>query len=401
MTFPFAPRSYLRPRKGQGSAPVTQVEVFFDLVFAFAVTQLAATLYTDLTPAGLLHTLMLFAAVWWVWVYTAWVTNWLDPRHRPVQLMLIALSFLGLLLSASLPGAFAARGLSFAAGYVVMQLGRSLFMLWAVRGHHAGNFRNMRRIAIWFSLSGLFWLAGGLAGGQLREKLWLLALAVDISAPAMGYYVPGLGRSATADWNIDSYHLAERCAGFILIALGESITVTGAAFFALHWDGLNLTAFFVAFMSSVALWWIYFDNAAERTADAFAHAADPGRIARAAYTYLHGLLVAGIIADAAADALLLHEPGAPASAASGLMILGGPALYLLGNGLFRSRLAPRFPPSHAYGMLLLGGLVLAAPELSELALAAAVAAVLVFVAVLSEILLRRRGPAARQPGVKP
>jgi low temperature requirement protein LtrA len=385
-----AAKNYLRPRTAQGTAPVAQVEVFFDLVFAFAVTQLSTTLRTDLTSLGLVHTLMLFAAVWWVWVYTAWVTNWLNPRNRPVQLMLIVLSFLGLLLSASLPGAFTTRGIVFAGAYVAMQLGRTGFMLWAVRRHHPGHFRNMRRIGTWLCASGLFWLAGGLVAEPLRDTLWLFALVLDIASPALGFYVPGLGRSTTAEWDIDSYHLAERCAGFILIALGESVTVTGAAFFSLHWTLLNTTAFLAAFVGSVAVWWIYFDAAAERTADAFAHAADPGRIARAAYTYLHGLLVAGIIADAAGDALLLQDPTAPVTAATGLIILGGPALYLLGNGLFRRHLAPLFPPSHVYGILLLAVLALAAPYLQVLALAGAVALVLVFVTVLGDILFRRR-----------
>jgi low temperature requirement protein LtrA len=387
MSFPTAATSYLRTRAGRGSAPVTQVESFFDLVFAFAVTQLSTALRTHLSPVGFLHTLMLFAAVWWVWVYTSWATNWLDPRHRPVRLLLIGLMFLGLALSASLPGAFAHRGLDFALAYVAMQLARNLFMLWALARFDASNFRNLARITLWFVASAAFWIAGGMLAPVDRTGVWLLALAVDFAGPACGFFVPGLGASTTADWTIDSYHLAERCAGFILIALGESITVTGGTFYALRWTAPNVAGFAAAFLGAVALWWIYFDKAAERTAEAFAKAADPGAIARTAYTYTHALLVGGIIAVAAGDALVLDHPGAPVTLAAGLMVLGGPAAYLLGNGIFRRLLHPRFPRSHGYGMGVLAVLALGAPVMSLVELAWAASLALVFVIVLSDILL--------------
>jgi low temperature requirement protein LtrA len=390
MPLPAAATSYLRARAGRGSAPVTQVESFFDLVFAFAVTQLSSALRTHLSPLGFLHTLMLFAAVWWVWVYTSWATNWLDPRHRPVRLLLIGLMFLGLALSASLPGAFAHRGLDFAAAYVAMQLLRNLFMLWSLARFDVSNFRNLARITLWFMASAPFWIAGGLLPPGDRIAVWLLALALDFAGPACGFFVPRLGASTTSDWTIDSYHLAERCAGFILIALGESITVTGGTFFELRWTAPNVAGFAAAFLGAVALWWIYFDKAAERTAEAFAKSADPGAIARAAYTYTHALLVGGIIAVAAGDALVLDDPLAPVTLAAGLMVLGGPAAYLLGNGIFRRLLHPRFPRSHGYGMAVLAVLALAAPTMSLLEVAWAASLALVFVIVLSDVLSMRR-----------
>jgi low temperature requirement protein LtrA len=384
-----AKKNLLRPREGHGTAPVTQIELFFDLVFVFAVTQLSAQLRADLSLPGLLHTLMLFAAVWWVWIFTTWVTNWLDPKFRAVQVMILVLMFLGLVLSTALPGAFGARGLAFAGAYVAMQLGRSLFMVWAVRGHDDTNFYNMCRISACLAVSGLFWLAGGFwpAG---RTPLWLMALAIDFICPALGFYVPGLGRSATTDWLIDSYHLAERCAAFILIALGESLTVTGATFYALHWNRVEEEAFPAAFVAAACLWWIYFDRAAERTADAFAASEDPGRVARAAYTYMHGLLVAGIVTVAAGNALLLEHPSDPVSLPVGLMLLGGPALYLLGNGVFRRMLHPRFPPSHLVGLALFAALALLSPVLTLLELAWSICAALVAVILFSAFLVQKQ-----------
>jgi low temperature requirement protein LtrA len=381
----FARTNYLRPRTDR--APVTQIESFFDLVFAFAVTQLSTALRSHLSPLGFLHTLMLFAAIWWVWVYTTWATNWLEPRHRPVRLLLIALMGLGLVLSAALPAAFLQRGLQFAAAYVAMQLVRNLFMLWALHRFDQSNFRNLSRITVWFAASSLAWLAGGFTPSAARTLLWLSALVLDIAAPAVSFYVPGLGRSTTADWTIDSFHLAERCAGFILIALGESITVIGGNFFTLAWNAGNVAAVAAAFLGAACLWWIYFDKAAERTAEAFAKAGDRGAIARSAYTYVHGMLVAGIIAVAAGDALIIDRPFAPVGLAAGLMVLGGPAVYLLGNGIFRRLLHPRFPRSHGYGLALLASLALAAPFMPLLALESATSAVLLIVITLSDILL--------------
>jgi low temperature requirement protein LtrA len=385
-----APTNMLRRRDGARSAPVTQVELFFDLVFVFAVTQLSQTLHANLSPLGALHTLMLFIAVWWVWMYTSWITNWLDPEQRYVRLLLLVLMLAGLVLSTCLPAAFGNRAFGFAGAYVFMQVGRSVFMLWAVKNFDAANYRNFQRIICWLLLAGAVWLAGAVLPAGPRLFVWLAAMGLDVISPALGFYVPGLGRSATSEWNIDSFHLAERCAGFILIALGESITVTGAAFYRLDWNLANGTAFLAAFLGAVAMWWIYFDTAAERTSHAFAKAADPGRLARSAYTYLHAVLVAGIIVVAVADEMLLAHPLHPASLTAILVTLGGPGLYLAGNGIFRRMLAPRFPPSHRYGLVLITLLAVAAPFISLLMLAGFTTLILVFVAAAGSILHHRQ-----------
>jgi low temperature requirement protein LtrA len=284
--------SLLRRRAPHEHARVTYVELFFDLVFVFAVTQLSHALLADLTPLGLLHAALLMMAVWWVWIYTSWVTNWLDPERAPVRLMLFALMLAGLVLSTSIPQAFGSRGLAFAGAYAFMQVGRCLFMLWALRGESPGNFRNFLRIAAWLTLAGAFWIAGGLAEGGWRLGLWLVALAIEYVSPSAGFWTPGLGRSTTADWDISGVHMAERCALFIIIALGESVLVTGATFAGMSWTPTAIGAFLTAFVGSVAMWWIYFNIGAERAGRHIAASGDPGRVARFSYTYLHLPLVA-------------------------------------------------------------------------------------------------------------
>jgi low temperature requirement protein LtrA len=224
--------SLLRERKDGSEARVGSVELFFDLVFVFAVTQLSHFLLHHLTPLGAVQTCLLLMAVWWVWIYTSWVTNWLDPDKTQVRVMLFLLMLAGLVLSISLPEAFAERGLTFAAAYASMQVGRSLFALWAFeRAGRPADAKNFQRIIIWLSVSGLFWIFGGFAAPAPRLGLWAVALAIEYTGPAVGFFVPGLGRSETTDWAIEGGHLAERCGLFVIIALGESILVTGATLF--------------------------------------------------------------------------------------------------------------------------------------------------------------------------
>jgi low temperature requirement protein LtrA len=206
----------------------------------------------------------------------------------------------------------------------------------------------------------------------------------------VGFWVPGLGRSSTSDWDIAPGHLAERCSAIVLIALGESITVTGAAFFELAWTPPVVAAFIGAFVAVVALWWIYFDTAADNTSRAFAAAADPGRLGRIAYTYLHALLVAGIVVVAVADDLVLQHPDAPASVAAILVTLGGPAIYLIGNAAFRRLLSPRLARSHVAGLVMLAALAPVATLMTALQLGLATGLVLAIVAALGSLLHRRQ-----------
>jgi low temperature requirement protein LtrA len=371
-------RNLLRSRDAH--ARVTYVELFFDLVFVLAVTQLSHTLLEHLSFAGALQTLLLLLAVWWVWMYTCWFTNWADPDRTAVRVMLFVLMLAGLALSASIPNAFGHEGLVFAGAYVFMQLARTVFMLAALRGHDERNFRNFRRIVCWLALSAVFWLAGGFAAGAERVALWVIALGIEYFAPLIGFAVPGLGRSTTADWKVDGTHMAERCALFVIIALGESILITGATAAKLPATAATTTAFVAAFVGSVAMWWIYFNIGAERGSRQFVGSADPGRVARAVYTYVHLPIVAGIVVCAVADELVIAHPYGHVEPAAAAAILGGPAIYLLGNLFFKRASARNYPLSHLVGLGALAVLTPLYPWLSPLALGTATTGVLCMVA---------------------
>jgi low temperature requirement protein LtrA len=372
-------RGLLRRRTGHEPSKVSFVELFFDLVFVFAVTQLSHSLIEHFSLAGALQLLLLLLAVWWVWIYTAWVTNWLDPEKLPVRLALMVLMLLGLILSASIPRAFESHGLAFACAYACMQVGRSVFFIWAAQGH-PGLVRNFQRILAWLALGGVFWIAGGLAHENVRLGLWSLALAVEYVAPWVGFHVPGLGRSTTSDWDVEGRHMSERCALFIIIALGESILVTGATFSGLAWTGLTLAAFIVSFVASAAMWWLYFDTSAEFGTETIAGSRDPGRVARLTYTYVHLFLVAGIVLAAVADEFVLAHPAGHTETKVAIAVLGGAALYVVGITLFKWTITGGFPVSHLVALVGLALMIPAAPALSPLALSAAATVVLVALA---------------------
>lgn len=364
----------LRAPDPHGHAKVTFVELFFDLVFVFAVTQLSHTLIGHFSLAGVLQTGFLMLAVWWVWIFTSWVTNWLDPERVPVRLCLFAIMLAGLLMSAALPQAFGERALMFAGSFAAIQVGRTLFFLWAARGAELAMVRNFQRIAIWLTASGGLWIAGAL-DEALRVPLWIAALAIEVLGPSMGFVVPGLGRSSTSDWNISGGHLAERCALFVIIALGESLLVTGATFASEPLTPIGLLAFLVSFSGSLALWWLYFDTTNEFAAERIAHSDDPGRIARLAYTYLHLPIVAGVIVNAAADEFVLAHPDGHTDLRTAVCLLGGVALYVIGVGLFKRAVVGRWPWSHLAALVVLalaGPFVHAWPPVATSAFACAV-----------------------------
>src|SRR5271157_1485072 len=220
---PASPR-LLRDRSG--SHRVTNIELFFDLVYVFAVTQLSHYLLGHATVPGALQAGLLLVMIWQVWSYTTWVTNWLDPERMAVRLLLVLLMLISLAMSASLPRAFEDLGLWVGGGYALQQIGRSVFMVIALRGHPLQA--NFERILAWCVVSGALAVSGGFAHGSARYLLWLLAVGVDLAGGVVGFATPGLGRSRTSDWTIEGGHFAERCQGFILIALGESIVIIGA-----------------------------------------------------------------------------------------------------------------------------------------------------------------------------
>ena len=387
---------HLRPRDG-AAQPTTTVELFFDLVYVFAVTQLShLVIDSNLSLGSLGRAAFLLVVVWWAWIYTTWMVNWFDPRSGAVRLVLVGVSLASLLMSAAIPDAFGGDSILFASAYVAMQVGRNTAGVRLLASDHVLR-RTFERIVVWSLASGALWLAGGVVAHSARPALWGVALAIDLTAPLVGYCTPRLGRSQTDDWAVEGGHFAERFQAFIIIALGESIVVTGATASARGLTTEIVLALTVAFLGSGALWWLYFGEVAEHSRNHLAESEDPGRLARDAYTYLHLPIVAGIIMVAVADDLLVAHPTSTLSAAGIVMTVGGPAIFLAGESLFRLRMIGSVSPKRILAVIALAALGGVGTLVPALALSLAVAVVLIALSLWEYEPVRARLRARAQP----
>ncbi|MDT4916298.1 MAG: hypothetical protein QOH89_998 [Pseudonocardiales bacterium] len=371
-------------RDEDGAHEVTNIELFFDLVYVFAVTQLARFLGEHDTVGGAVQTAVLLAMVWQIWVYTTWAVNYLDPDRTQARAMLVVLMFGSLLLAAGIPYAFAHRGWLVAITYVTMQAGRAVFVIVALRGERLQLV--FIRILPWTTVSSAVMLAGAAVDGHAREALWAGSVAIDLVGAALGFYFPGLGRSETTDWTIDGSHFAERCQAFVLIALGESIIVIGARFDVDRLDAHAVTTFVTAFVGAVGLWWIYFDRAAEDSAREIAESTDPGRLARNAFHWIHPVIVGGIIVEASAGERLFEHPTQTGDATFGWLLLGGVALFLAGHALFKAVVWRRASWPRLAGVAAVAALGALTPHVTRLTLAICSVAVIAAVATVDRLI---------------
>ncbi|GGO29063.1 low temperature requirement protein A [Micromonospora parathelypteridis] len=369
----------LRPR--QGVQPTTSTELFFDLVFIFTITQLSHYLIAHPDWRGAARTGLLLALVWFVWIYTTWLTNWLQPDQGPVRAMLIAVALGSLLLSAAIPEAFGSTGLLFALVYVTVQVGRTLFALWAVQGS-PWLVAGFQQSLPWITGTSVLVVLGGLVDGAARGAVWTAVIVIEVVGLSIGYPLPRRGRSRPERWMVEGGHLSERSAAFVLIALGESILVTGSTLTS-HVDLVTSGAFLLAFAGSVALWWVYFARSAPAATEVIAQAGErTGALSRVAFNYLHPVIVAGVIVTSASDERLLREPGAPATAVAALLTLGGPALFLAGHAAYKALLWRILPISRIVAVVVLLALIPVCVGLEVPVAACAAVALAVTVAVI-------------------
>jgi low temperature requirement protein LtrA len=384
---------YIR-RRDRGEQRATFFELFFDLVYVFAVTQLSHHLLENLSWVGAAQAGFMLVAVYWAWNYTTWMANWFDPETVPVRLILIYVMLGSLLMAVAIPGGFGDRSVLFAASYAALQIGRNAFVV-AVTPRGAFN-QNFRQILLWSVLSAPLWIAGGLVGGTLRWPLWLAALALDLAAPLARYWIPGAGPTPMSQWEVDGRHFAERFQLFVIIALGENVVLAGVTASETGLGASVVVALGVALLASTALWWLYFGQLAGSTARLISQSATDatGQIGRDVYTYLHLPIVAGIVLAAVGVELVIAHPDHELHLAGAVVTLGGPALYLLGLIGNAVRIGhPQQWPRMIAAALLIAAIVPAAhaPGLLVLTL---LAGILIAVAATEQT---RAGRGARRP----
>ncbi|SIR27613.1 Low temperature requirement protein LtrA [Rhizobium sp. RU20A] len=354
-----APGGGLLRQDDRKSSKASFPELFFDLVFVFALIQLSETLAKDFSVSIAAEALLFILALWSVWIHTTWVTNLLNAEHESVRLLLFALMLCGILLAIALPEAFGEKGLLFAGAYAALQMTRSVFALVALRRAGSEQAGTFLRVTLWTAASAALWLAGGLADGQTRITLWAIALLIEYLAPVIRYWLPGLGRGTREETGINGEHLAERAALFVIIALGETILTTGKNASERFDETTTLPVLICAFVNTVLMWWLYFHDGQQQAAEKAEEAEDeavsdkkPVGTVRTLFAYTHLPIVAGIILTAVGEDFALSHAHAmtPAHAAA---ILGGPALFLIGVGWMKLSAGAALPYSHAAGLALL------------------------------------------------
>ncbi len=335
---------------------MTFVELFFDLVFVFAVTQLTVLTAHNLTPDGILRSILLGWLIWWAWTQFTWTLNPADTTHPTVRVVTLVATGVALVMAASVPRAFADDALWFAVPYVlvrVLGLGLQVMVeLDHVGVSHAGVVR-------WAGLSSVglvLVIAGAIVDPTVRPWIWLLAIVADVVAAAIA------GRNTT--WDLDPAHLSERHGLFVIIAIGESLIVAGTAVANDERTGPLAATAAAAIVVAALLWWTYFGWLKEALEHRFA-AAPPernGPLARDAFSLAHFPLIAGIVGFAVAIEEIAAHPDEPAPAAVLASLGVGVALFVASSALSLRLCGGRvLLPRLAVLALMLVALVVAAP----------------------------------------
>jgi low temperature requirement protein LtrA len=363
---------------------VTRLELFFDLVFVFALSQLSHHLLEHPSWVGAGETLVLLLGVYKVWVYTTWAATLLDTSRLEVQWMLLIIMLVSLFMNASIGSAFGAFGWLFAASYLLVQLGRGAWMLTV--GLDPTTHDHFVRTLIWGCMSAPFWIAGVFFDPGPRLMLWGVAAAIDLGGHMLAHRLPGR-KTEGSRVPLPGERIFERFALFYLIALGETILSSGQAIAGNLEDPLILVTGTVSLAGSVAIWWCYFHGLERETLEKLASVSDqfrPGILA--GNTLL--VLLAGLILVAVGDLLVISEPGARPDVAVILFLYGGPALFLAARGVFIRRVLGRRRPPDLGGIVALA--VLANVSFLVPAFVAAIGAVLPLVGVAASDAANRR-----------
>ncbi|MCG6496262.1 low temperature requirement protein A [Kitasatospora sp. A2-31] len=300
---------------------VTWAELYFDLVFVFAITQVSGLLHHHHDWAGVARALVVFVPVYWCWVGTTVQANIRDVDTPKGRIGILAVGLAGLFMALAVPAAYEGRGLLLGAGYWAARV-VLLLVLIRIPGVWRGPY------GVGVLVSGPLLLAGGLLPEGPRTVLWALAAACDLSAPL-------IFRSRLARVAYHPSHMPERFALFLLVALGESIVGIGATAANARLDAVELAAVAAAFTISCGLWWQYFVYAADAMRHAVTVADSRRDMIRRIFQYGHLALVAAVIAVAVGFGETVADPRQSLGPGSVALLYGGCGLYLLTFGYTR------------------------------------------------------------------
>ncbi|MDZ5441587.1 low temperature requirement protein A [Micromonospora sp. 4G57] len=372
------------------------LELFFDLVYIFALITLAKTLAVDLTWTGVGETLVLLLAFTLVWAVTAWAADTLDLARPAVQVQFIGVAAASLLLAAAAPDAYGERGLLFAVTYLVIHLGSSSYYLLLLRD--ASEPRRSSRVLFWYLIAAVGWVGGGLAAGPIRLVLWAATVGVEYVAASLGWPAPRLGRAQPQEWRLVGERVAERYRQFVIVALGAALFVTGTTFSMNGYTLDRARALLVVFLIVVLAWRIYIYRAGELLTDAIARSTNPSLLTQSA-AVTHLIMVAGIGGMAVTSHLVVVRPFGDTPASWAAVILGGPALFLVGRGVLDYTVFGRISRSRLAGLVLLAGVAPASSLLPPVLIALLAMTVLALVAAANLVSTRLHARTPRPPSL--
>jgi low temperature requirement protein LtrA len=367
------------------------LELFFDLVFVFAITQLVGMLADDHSAAGWGRAALMLWLVWWAWSQYTWAGNAIDLEARAVRLVVLAVTGATLVAAVAIPTAFESGGWWFAVPYVAVRLTGLALYWFGLRNEpvHQAALRSYVPVAV---LSPLLVLAGAGVSSSARVGLWVAAMVVDVAS------VLAAGRG---EFRVDPGHFAERHGLIVIIALGESVVVIGSVAASIGLDRAEALLLATSFAVVAGLWWCYFDWVQETAEHHLAAEADHqrrGHLARDLYTFGHLPIVAGTVVFALAAKSALGHPEDPLEDYAVIALAIGPVLYLAGFVFGTLRTVGRVPVSRVMGMVAVGAwTALVGPRASSVVAMAGVAAVVVAVGLVESLQGRSVGSSHHEP----
>ncbi len=382
----------VQSRDENGEERVTPLELFFDLVFVFAFTQVTALISGDPTWAGLAKGLVVLGVLWWAWAAYAWLTNTVDAEEGEVRLVVFGAMVAMLVASLAVPDVFGNDAFVFACAYAVVRIAHLALYAFAGRGDRDLLAAVARLSAGSLVAISLLFVASAL-DGPAQTAVWVIALTCDFA----GAFIGG-GRG----WRLEPGHFAERHGLIVIIAIGETIVALGAS--VTHDLGLGvITAAALGLAIAFALWWAYFDVVAIVAERRLREATGKEQLtmARDSYSYLHLPMIAGIILLAVGVKKTLADIGEPLATVPAVALCGGVALYLGAHILFRLRNVRTLSHRRLVVTLVLLGLIPVALEIPALATLAVVAALCVGLIAYEAIRYAEARERVRNPAEAP
>ena len=347
---------------------VTSLELFFDLVFVLAITQVTQYFAKHLDATGFAEGMVILALLWWSWVGYSWMTNAIDTDETPTRLSLFVAMAAFVVVALAIPRAFGDDALAFALAYAitrVMQVGLYAYGTDADDPTHGA----ILALAPGFLASSALIVAGALIGGDAQIWIWTAAIVVDVATPA----IRGAG-----NFRVHAGHFAERHGLIVIIALGESIVALGSGVVEESVDWKLVAGAALGLSAAAALWWSYFDIVATVAEHRLTRArgSERGTLARDSYSYIHFFLIAGIVLLALGIKKVLAHETAPLATIPAIALCAGPALYYLGHIAFRMRNVHTLNKQRLVTAIVLVALIPVAREVDALVALAIVTAVL-------------------------